>query len=67
MGRQTGGHFRFDCKEKMTKHNRNQTEKQRFYEVAAKRFKAEVRLYGATAAIHIEDKNDEVFWGKVLI
>ena len=50
----------------MTKHNRNQTEKLRFYEVAAKRFKAEVRLYGAIAAIHIEDKNDEVFWGKVL-
>lgn len=25
-----------------------------------------MRLTGATAAIHIENKNDEVFWGKVL-
>jgi hypothetical protein len=40
--------------------------KYRFYEMAAKRFKAELRLYGATAAVHIENKNDEVFWGKVL-
>lgn len=42
------------------------TEKSRFYEMAAKRFKAELRLYGATAAVHLENKNDEVFWGKVL-
>lgn len=41
-------------------------EKYHFYESAAKRFKAELRLYGATAAIHIENKNDEVFWGKIL-
>lgn len=41
-------------------------EKQRFYESAARRFKAELKLSGATAAIHIENKNDEVFWGKVL-
>lgn len=44
----------------------SEAEKLRFYEVAAKRFKAELRLYGATAAIHIENKNDEVFWGKIL-
>lgn len=25
-----------------------------------------MRLYGATAAIHLENKNDEVFWSKVL-
>ena len=43
-----------------------ETEKHAFYESAAKRFKAELRLYGATAAIHIENKNDEVFWSKVL-
>lgn len=42
------------------------SEKYRFYEAAAKRYKAELRLYGATAAIHLENKNDEVFWGKVL-
>lgn len=41
-------------------------EKHAFYESAAKRFKAELRLTGATAAVHIENKNDEVFWGKVL-
>lgn len=41
-------------------------EKRAFYESAAKRFKAELRLTGATAAIHLENKNDEVFWGKVL-
>lgn len=41
-------------------------EKRAFYESAAKRFKAECRLTGATAAIHIENKNDEIFWGKVL-
>lgn len=41
-------------------------EKRAFYESAAKRFKAECRLTGATAAIHLENKNDEVFWGKVL-
>jgi len=44
----------------------NEREKQRFYEIAARRFKAEAKLYGATAAIHIENKNDEVFWRKVL-
>lgn len=42
------------------------SEKRAFYESAAKRFKAELRLTGATAAIHIENKNDEIFWGKVL-
>lgn len=41
-------------------------EKHAFYESAARRFKAELRLTGATAAIHIENKNDEIFWGKVL-
>ncbi len=41
-------------------------EKYNFYRLAAKRFKSELRLYGATAAIHLENKNDEVFWGKVL-
>ena len=41
-------------------------EKRAFYGSAAKRFKAELRLYGATAAIHLENKNDEVFWSKVL-
>ncbi len=41
-------------------------EKHRFYEIAARRFKAELKLYGATAAIHLENKNDEIFWGKVL-
>lgn len=44
----------------------SEAEKHAFYESAAKRFKAELRLTGATAAIHIENKNDEVFWGKVL-
>lgn len=43
-----------------------EAEKHAFYGSAAKRFKAELRLYGATAAIHIENKNDEVFWAKVL-
>lgn len=43
-----------------------EAEKHAFYSVAAKRFKAELKLYGATAAIHLENKNDEVFWGKVL-
>lgn len=43
-----------------------EAERSHFYEIAAKRFKAELRLYGATAAIHLENKNDEVFWGKVL-
>lgn len=42
------------------------SEKYAFYESAAKRFKAELRLTGATAAIHLENKNDEIFWGKVL-
>lgn len=41
-------------------------EKQRFYKSAARRFKAELKLYGATAAIHLENKNDEMFWSKVL-
>lgn len=41
-------------------------EKFHFYEMAAKRFKAELRLYGADAAIHLENKNDEIFWGKIL-
>ena len=41
-------------------------EKHAFYESAAKRFKAELRLRGDTAAVHIENKNDEVFWWKVL-
>ena len=41
-------------------------EKHRFYEIAARRFKVELKLYGATAAIHLENKNDEIFWGKVL-
>lgn len=41
-------------------------EKHAFYESAAKRFKAECRLTGATAAIHLENKNDEIFWAKVL-
>ena len=41
-------------------------EKHAFYASAAKRFKAELKLRGATAAIHLENKNDEVFWGKVL-
>lgn len=43
-----------------------QEEKHRFYESAAKRFKAELKLYGATAAIHLENKNDEVFWSRVM-
>ncbi len=42
------------------------SEKHDFYESAAKRFKAELRLTGAVAAIHIENKNDEIFWKKVL-
>ncbi len=41
-------------------------EKHAFYGSAARRFKAELKLYGATAVIHLENKNDEVFWGKVL-
>ena len=41
-------------------------EKHAFYESAAKRFKAELRMRGGTAAVHIENKNDEVFWWKVL-
>lgn len=48
------------------KPNYTDEEKRRFYGAAAKRFKAELKLYGAMAAIHIENKNDEVFWGKVL-
>lgn len=42
------------------------SEKHAFYESAAKRFKAELRMRGGTAAIHLENKNDEVFWGKIL-
>ena len=41
-------------------------EKHAFYQSAAKRFKAELRLRGETAAVHIENKNDEVFWRRVL-
>lgn len=41
-------------------------EKHDFYQSAARRFKAELRLYGAHVAIHIENKNDEVYWRKVL-
>ena len=41
-------------------------EKHRFYELAARRYKAECRVRGWTAVIHIENRNDEVFWGKVL-
>lgn len=41
-------------------------EKHDFYASAARRFKAELRLYGAHVAIHLENKNDEVFWRKVL-
>lgn len=41
-------------------------EKHAFYSSAAKRFKAELKLYGSTAVVHLENKNDEVFWGKVL-
>lgn len=41
-------------------------EKHNFYASAAKRFKAELKLYGGTAVIHLENKNDELFWGKVL-
>lgn len=44
----------------------SEAEKRAFYSSAAKRFKAELKLYGATAAIHIENKNDEPFWSKVL-
>ena len=44
----------------------SEAEKHAFYGSAAKRFKAELRLYGATAAVHLENNNDEVFWGKVL-
>ena len=49
-----------------SRHQYSDAEKHAFYASAAKRFKAELRLYGATAAIHIENKNDEVFLGKVL-
>lgn len=42
------------------------SEKYAFYESAAKRFKAELRMRGGTAAVHLENKNDEVFWGKIL-
>lgn len=43
-----------------------EAEKRAFYGSAAKRFKAELRLYGATAAVHLENKNDEIFWAKIL-
>jgi len=49
-----------------TRPRHSEAEKRAFYGSAAKRFKAELRLYGATAAIHLENKNDEVFWSKVL-
>lgn len=48
------------------RHTYTNQEKYNFYKAAAKRFKAELKLYGATAAIHLENRNDEVFWGKVL-
>lgn len=41
-------------------------EKHDFYALAARRFKAELKLYGATAAVHLENKNDELFWGQAL-
>lgn len=41
-------------------------EKHNFYKLAAKRFKAELKLYGATAAVHLENKSDEHFWKHVL-
>lgn len=41
-------------------------EKHDFYALAARRFKAELKLYGATAAIHLENKNDELFWRHAL-
>lgn len=41
-------------------------EKHDFYASAARRFKAELRLYGVHVAIHLENKNDEVFWRQVL-
>lgn len=41
-------------------------EKHEFYKLAAKRFKAEAKLYGYAAAIHLENKNDEIFWSKIL-
>lgn len=43
-----------------------EAEKHAFYGSAAKRFKAELKMYGAHAAVHLENKNDEVFWGYVL-
>ncbi len=45
---------------------KTEQEKRRFFCLAAKRYKAECRLYGVKAMIHIENKNDEVFWGKML-
>ncbi|MCR5361190.1 MAG: DUF4435 domain-containing protein [Bacteroidales bacterium] len=41
-------------------------EKYNFYKLAAKRFKAELKLQRADVAIHLENKNDELFWGKLL-
>lgn len=41
-------------------------EREKFYRSAAQRFKAELLLTGARAAIHLENKNDEVFWAQVL-
>lgn len=41
-------------------------QKARFYELAAKRYKAEARMLRLTAIVHLENRNDEVFWGKVL-
>lgn len=49
-----------------SRHIYSDEEKYNFYKLAAKRFKAETKLYGYAAAIHLENKNDEVFWGKVL-
>lgn len=45
---------------------KNVIERDRFYALAVKRYKAELKLYGATACIHLENKNDEIFWGKIL-
>lgn len=41
-------------------------QKAHFYELAAKRYKAEARMLRLTAIVHLENRNDEVFWGKVL-
>ena len=41
-------------------------EKHDFYALASKRIKAELKLFGATAAVHLENKNDELFWSQAL-